>query len=101
MATLSEDKDSWNAGGVIWRDFRHTHNGPEVSTFKKKPKKPRKKIDHRHVFVDVTGTAEAPRWTLPYLTPYPWHHRRTRRVFQCAEDGCDKRNYEYEWTKVG
>ena len=30
MTTLSEDSDSWKAGGVIRRDFRATKDGPEV-----------------------------------------------------------------------
>lgn len=27
---LSRDPDSWKAGGVKRRDFRHTHDGPET-----------------------------------------------------------------------
>jgi hypothetical protein len=30
MATLKEDRYSWKARGVIVRDARHTHNGPNV-----------------------------------------------------------------------
>ena len=31
MTTLAEDRDSWKAGGVIRRDFRHTLGEPEVA----------------------------------------------------------------------
>lgn len=30
MTTINEDATSWSAGGVLRRDFRSTHNGPEV-----------------------------------------------------------------------
>ena len=36
MATLSEDDSSWKASGVRRRDFRHSHDGPEVSGPKRK-----------------------------------------------------------------
>jgi hypothetical protein len=28
---LSQDSDSWKASGLKRRDFRHTHDGPEVT----------------------------------------------------------------------
>ncbi len=40
MATLSSNgDDSWHAGGVKRRDFRHTHNGPEITGAPKKRSK--------------------------------------------------------------
>jgi hypothetical protein len=33
---LAEDMTSWKSSGIIARDFRHSHNGPEIS---KAPKK--------------------------------------------------------------
>lgn len=32
MARISQDASSWRASGIIRRDFRHTHDGPEVIT---------------------------------------------------------------------
>lgn len=36
MATLKEDHDSWAAGGIIRRDFKHSHDGPEEMPHKKR-----------------------------------------------------------------
>ena len=68
MTTLSEDKDSWKAHGVIRRDFQHSHDGPEVTRHigqKKNGKKwCRGKVGREH----VRGTWIIGRWgsdTLP------------------------------------
>jgi hypothetical protein len=42
MATLKEDSDSWAAGGVKRRDFRHSHDGPEEIPIRGKRSKGRK-----------------------------------------------------------
>src|SRR5688572_6444709 len=36
MATLKEDDDSWAASGIIRRDFRHSHDGPEEMPHRRK-----------------------------------------------------------------
>lgn len=43
MATLKEDHDSWAAGGIIRRDFRHSHDGPEEMPHKKRGRDKTKK----------------------------------------------------------
>lgn len=62
MARISDDDSSWKASGVQHRDFRHTHNGPEVSSRAKK-KNTRKwckgVVGREHTF--NVGVA-APRW---------------------------------------
>lgn len=97
---ISQDTDSWKASGILRRDFRHTLGEPEVERHKgkkkSKPGKPRQRINHRHVYVDVTGTPEAPYWS----TWTPWYFTRTtkryrnylknRRVLLCAQPGCGK-----------
>src|SRR5688572_26035319 len=50
---ISEDKDSWKAGGILRRDFRHTHDEPEEIPHKKKGnhkanKWCRKKVGQEH-----------------------------------------------------
>jgi hypothetical protein len=94
---ISQDTDSWKASGILRRDFRHTHNGPEVDRHKgqRKKTKVRKHIGHKHVFVDVTGTAEEPYWgwLFRYSNSDYFRRRRSRRVLRCAEDGCDKVEY--------
>ena len=35
---ISKDKDSWKASGVIRRDFRRSHDGPEVIRSRNKRK---------------------------------------------------------------
>ena len=65
MARISDDASSWKAGGVQHRDFRHTHNGPEVPTRKGGRKNTRrwcKGIVGREHTIEV-GIA-APRWNL-------------------------------------
>jgi hypothetical protein len=42
MATLSEDGDSWKASSLKRRDFRHTHDGPEVPKHGNKKKNTKK-----------------------------------------------------------
>lgn len=33
---ISQDSSSWKAGGIIRRDFRHSHDGPEVPRYRAK-----------------------------------------------------------------
>jgi hypothetical protein len=55
---LKEDTDSWKAGGIIRRDFRHTHDGPEVArghAKRKLRKTPRQRKPFcKHVWVEVS-----------------------------------------------
>ena len=77
---ISEDTDSWKAGGVLRRDFRHTHNGPEVPIHvggrKKKPVK--KRSDHKHEYEILLRE-----WTYPW-----WRNGPTLQKWECL--GCDK-----------
>lgn len=53
---ISEDASSWRARGILCRDFRHTHDGPEVDTTKVRRKKSRSKKQRptcKHVWVQV------------------------------------------------
>ena len=93
---ISQDTDSWKAGGILRRDFRHTHGEPEVERHRRKKAKPRRRIDHQHVYVDVTGTLEEPYWgwLFRYDSSDYFRRRRARRVLKCAEDGCGKVKYQ-------
>lgn len=53
---LKEDPDGWHSSAIRRRDFRHTHGDPEVPKGhpKRKAKKEKKKIDHKHEWIDVT-----------------------------------------------
>lgn len=44
MTTLAEDHDSWKASGLLRRDFRHTHNGPEVPRHRRRRSKAERKL---------------------------------------------------------
>lgn len=35
---ISRDRDSWKARGILRRDFRHSHDGPEAAPHRSKPK---------------------------------------------------------------
>lgn len=78
---LKEDHDSWKASGVIKRDFRHTHNGPDVDRHAgaKKRKPGKKRSDHKHEY-DVISEYY---WT-------PWYSMKpvTWQTLECY--GCDK-----------
>lgn len=102
---ISQDTDSWKASGVLRRDFRHTLGEPEVERHKgkktPKPRKARKPFSHKHVFVDVTGTSEAPWWfrdRLPWSSSYcspqavrRWCERyKGQRILRCAQPFCDE-----------
>lgn len=69
MATLSKDgDDSWHAGGVIRRDFRHTHNGPEVTGGPRKKSKSKRwckgKEGREHNFTKIKRDG----WSYLYRT---------------------------------
>ena len=53
MATLSEDSDSWKAGGIINRDARHTHNGPEAPRYRKLKRRKTCKGGKPHAFTKM------------------------------------------------
>lgn len=59
MTTLAEDSDSWRASGLMLRDFRHTHDGPEVPRHRSKPKHGKRwcrgKVGRAHNLVRVIG----------------------------------------------
>lgn len=72
---LSQDDSSWKARGILRRDFRHTHGEPEIPKTKvRKKNKPRKRIDHKHDWVEATEYYEYrsslgpdyPRWSLHF-----------------------------------
>jgi hypothetical protein len=46
VTTLAEDRDSWKAGGIIRRDFRHTHDGPEVPRHRRRRTKAERRGCH-------------------------------------------------------
>lgn len=55
---ISQDHSSWRARGILRRDFRHTHDEPEVTKYKvkkrkKKAQEPRTKPTCKHVWVEV------------------------------------------------
>jgi hypothetical protein len=70
MATLKERSDNWNARGIIRRDFRHSHDGPEVIRHRKKKNKKAYKRKGcpgnnggAHVYVWTTETAWDDWWS--------------------------------------
>lgn len=86
---ISEDSDSWKAGGILYRDFRHTHDGPEELPHKKKgdPKKNkwcRKKVGQEH---DYSQTQ---------INQY----RRMRSIYSICSR-CGKRDHSsYRWQRL-
>ena len=57
---LSKDKDSWKASGVIRRDFRSEHGGPEVPPHRRKRTKDSKRFcrgkpGRQHIPVRIPG----------------------------------------------
>lgn len=71
---LREIPDGWHADGVRRRDFRHDPSAvSEIDRSKVKKKlKPRKKIDHKHIWVEVSPepmTRQVRNWYLEYR---PW-----------------------------
>jgi len=93
---LKEDNMSWHARGVMCRDFRHTHGDPEVPQrgSHKKPKRPRRRIDHKHVWTDwFEQERYAGYWNdlYPGLSiPPSWSLRK-----ECTVSGCKA----YKWKK--
>ena len=79
---LAEDTDSWKAGGIIRRDFRHAHGDPEVNLHGSRKKKPgKKRSDHKHEYFEV-GTVE-------YA---PWYFKNCKIIYTTLECiGCPKR----------
>lgn len=107
MATIKEDNDSWAAGGIIRRDFRHSHDGPEelpARGLSKKKKKPHYKgcperNGGAHVYVWIQYNGQSRIWAydtarqnyVPGRTrPVTWHEK------VCV--GCGHvRNKRYPW----
>lgn len=83
MATLSEDNDSWSAGGVIRRDFRNSRGSPEIP----KPQHSRHKdtkrwckgIEGRDHVIGVKPISPHLDWMCDYCTVCEkvlhWHER--------------------------
>lgn len=109
MATISEDNDSWAAGGIKRRDFRHSHDGPEelpARGVSKKKRKPHFKGcpergggAHIYVWIQFNGQRrlwyqDTDRgWTPGKTKPVTWYERL------CV--GCDHRNTKrYPWGGV-
>lgn len=55
---ISRDRDSWKAHGILRRDFRHTHDGPDEMPHRS-PSKPKQwcrgKVGRAHVPGRVPG----------------------------------------------
>lgn len=67
---LKEDSSSWRSSGITRRDFRHSHDGPEVDQSKRKPKKARTRIDHKHIWEKV----EKPKLSRGEIRWYEMHY---------------------------
>jgi hypothetical protein len=80
---ISQDKDSWRAGGILRRDFRHTHGEPEVPQYKGKPKNGKRWCRGK------VGREHQPMWT-------EWDRWNFRHEV-CA--ACGKR-LTYQWRRV-
>jgi hypothetical protein len=83
-----KDPDSWRYGGVRRRDFRHTHDGPEIPPHRKTKKKVNKsRCDHRwsdpHISYRYTLSKKLGDQTM--LTEYWWE------TIRCLN--CGKREY--------
>lgn len=102
---LKEDSSSWRSRGIQRRDYRHDFGTPEVPKGhpKRKVKKPRKRIDHKHIWIE-----EGPWW--PEWWPYRLTKEEAERPtmsfrFKCSVVGCQatkrKTNprYGYEMHK--
>jgi len=94
MAKVSADRDSWNAAGVIRRDFRSSHDGPEEIPAGRKKKS--KKLDgcpandmNRHIYImqaPIYETSIYPLGTGRFLTTIMGAIYKV-----CC--GCDKRKF--------
>lgn len=82
MARISNDDDSWNASSIKHRDARHSHDGPEINT-KKKKKDTKKwckgKVGREHEYTTVDSK----------------RFRNTVSMFQV--DKCSKCGKETNW----
>lgn len=85
---LKEDSGSWGARAIIRRDYRHDFGTPEVPKGhpKRKQKKPRVRINHKHVWVEA-----GPWW--PDWWPYRLRREEDDRPsmsfrFKCSVPGC-------------
>ncbi len=73
---LSQDDTSWKCRGIKKRDFRHTHDGPEVAAWKKKKRKKTRNKKHLHTYI--------------------FHHQSW--YYKCGQCSvCGKKNYQ--WTR--
>lgn len=90
---LKEDTHSWKASGIKRRDFRHDHSGPEVDTSKvKKKHKPRKKIDHKHIWERDNKPPRPPWWSS--LNDEYANIPSMVIGFSCTVAGCQARKYK-------
>lgn len=92
---LKEDNSSWRSRGIVRRDFRHDAGLPETETgrTKVKKKKPRKRIDHKHIWVEHTRPYPYfAYWfeTNPKEDPRPEQHV----YFECTVFGCKAHKYK-------
>lgn len=91
---LKEDDSSWRAGGIKRRDFRHDPGTPETEVSKHthgkgaNKKSPRKRIDHKHVWVEHESGYERYYWHEMWKNDPPPEWRFS---FDCAVPGCDAR----------
>lgn len=77
---LKEDSDSWKAGGIKRRDFRHDPGLPETEVTRHKGQRSKKKHDHKYG-----------EWV--YLrTEKSWFGERHRHIRTCQTCGHKQMN---------
>lgn len=108
MATLKEDHDSWAAGGIIRRDFRHTHAGPEELPHKGKRGKAKRGKRYKGC-PERDGGAHVYVWIEYFGKEWGWASDGRRNLVQKKKDvhwfekvciGCGHKNdciYDWGW----